>query len=295
MPDSKELTGIKEHLNKTGVFLEQKVFLALSSDPRFSFSRREHPYSLTTNVSEVSATIRILDGTIDVFAVADVSKRGEISTDTLLCLCIECKRSDPEQKNWVFDLRTRGDEIYRFVYYDVRQNALDCEKDIFFKSLGYDGMKFFDKAIHTFQLSEREGRLSRTQSEMAYHSLKQANQAVEAISSEPEKVFRLLGTDPANILFLPVVVTTANLRMISDDEPQDVSWETGKIEPDKLKLKDKDWVHYEFPLPASLKVSGRGGLELDKRPSFVVKADKFANFIEGLLKDLPDCILDWGQ
>ncbi len=293
MPDSKELAGIKGHLNRTGIFLEQKIYIALDEHPKFVLSRREHPYS-SSSTSVVDGVVRVLDGTIDVFAVAKVSEKRQISDDTLLCLCIECKKADPKQKNWVFDLRTRGDEIYPFVYYDARQNAFNYEKNIFFDSLGYNGMEFFEKAIQTFQFSEREGKLSRTQLEMAYYSLKQANQAVEAISFEPKKVFSLLGMEPTNTLFLPVVVTTANLKVITGYKPQDVSWETGEVEADKLRLEDKDWVHYEFPLPTSLKIGSRGKLEPDKRPSFIVKADKFADFVKGLLKDLPAYILDWG-
>ncbi len=283
MTDPKVLAGIKEYLNKTGIFLERKIHTALDRHPQF-VSRREYPYSSMNIVNETIP--QVFEGTIDVFAVA------KITNNTSLCMCIECKKSDPREKHWVFEVRTTGEEIYPFVYYDTNQNALNYEKNIFFPSLGYDGMKFFDKAIQTFQFNENTGSLSRTQSEMAYNSLKQANQALKAFAPAHKEIFKFLNSDPTNILFLPVVVTTANL-LIADYKPEDVSWETGEVEGDKIELKSKDWVHYEFPLPVSLKVAGRGGLEFEKRPSFVVKADKFADFIEGLLKDIPRYILNW--
>lgn len=283
MTDAKTLAGIKEYLNKTGVFLERKIHIALDGHPQF-VSRREYPYS---SMNIINGTIpQVFEGTIDAFAVA------RVNDNTSLCLCIECKKSDPREKHWVFEVRTTGEEIYPFVYYDAKQDALNYDKNIFFPSLGYHGMKFLDKAIQTFQFNESTGSLSRTQSEMAYHSLKQANQALKAYAPAHKEVFKFLSSEPTNILFLPVVVTTANL-LIADYKPEDVSWETGEIEGNKVELKAKDWVHYEFPLPVNLKVASRGGIEFEKRPSFVVKADKFAVFIKGLLKDLPDYILDW--
>ena len=277
------LANIKQHFNKTGSLLEQKIHIALDRHPKF-VSKREHPYSSMNIINETIP--QILEGTIDVFAVA------KVSDDTSLCLCIECKKANPKQKHWVFELRTTGDEIYRFVYYDAKLKALNYEKNIFFPSLGYKGMEYFDKAIQVYQFKDLSGELSRDAQEMAYHSLKQANQAIKAFAPAEQEIFRLLRTHVTSILYLPVVVTTANL-WTTEYKPEDVSWETGEVENDKLDLKGKNWVHYEFPLPVNLKLKGREDLEFEKRPTFVVKADKFPNFINNLLKDLPSYILDW--
>lgn len=280
MTNTSTIAKIKEELNWTGSFLEQKIHVALDKHGKF-VSRREHPYSAMNIINDTIPDI--IEGTIDVFSAAKVSE------DTALCLCVECKKADPKQKHWVFELRTSGEEIYPFDYYDSNPQVrgLNYQKNIFFDSLGYQGMKYFDKAIQAFEFQDVSGNLSRTQNERVYFALRQANQAIKAFAPEPKTVCELLGESPLNILYLGVVVTTANL-WTTEYNPQDVSWSTGELAKDKLNLKEKDWVHYEFPLPVNLKLN-----KFEKRPTFVVKADKFSAFIEGLLKDLPRRILDW--
>lgn len=273
-------SSIKQYLNKTGNFLESIVHVALDRDPKF-VSRREYPYSSMNIINDRIPDIT--EGTIDVLATT------RVSSDTAVCLCIECKKADPSQKHWVFELRTTWEDIYPFDYYDASPQAkgLNYSKNIFFPSLGYDGMEFFNKAIHAFEFNDTSGALSRVQNEKAYLALKQANQAVKALAPAPEVVFKLLDKNSLNILYLGIVVTTANL-WTTKYSPNDISWETGEISEDKLDLIECDWVHYEFPLPVNLKTG-----KYEKRPTFVVKADKFGTFIEGLRKDLPHYILDW--
>lgn len=274
---------IKSHLNKTGIFLEQKVHVSLDRHPKF-VSRREHPFSSMNLINETVP--EIIEGAIDVFAVANIKE------DTLLCLCIECKKANPEQKHWVFEMRTTGSEIYPFVYYDNKIGELNYEKNIFFPSLNYPGMDHFDRAIQAFQFKTKSGALSRNMTEMAHHSLKQANQAVKAIAPSPNEVFKVLSSGPKNILFLPVVVTTANL-WTTKYNPQDVSWKTGELKASKIGLESRDWVHFEFPLPVNLKLKDKDAKEYEKRPTFVVKANKFSTFVTGLVKDCERYILDF--
>ena len=285
MKQQNVMNKLIENLNFTGSFLEQKVHISLVKNPKF-VSKREYPYS-TVNVLNDQMK-ELIEGTIDILATTMVSG------DTALCLCIECKKADPSVKHWVFELRTTGEEKYPFVYYDKDADNLNFKKNIFFDSLGYAGMQYFDKAIQAHQLHSEKGILSRNQGENVYNAALSANKAVKAFAPAEYKIFQLLNLqDKVNILFLPVVVTTANL-WVSKYHHQHVSWDTGEVDPKSLRLEEKDWVHYEFPLSFNLKLADKDTDEPDKSPTFIVKANKFNRFVKHIINDLPRRVLDFG-
>jgi len=259
-------------------------FIALEKHPKF-ISKREYPYWTVNTLNEQMK--ELIEGTIDIFTVAMVSD------DMALCLCIECKKADPRRKHWVFELRTTGDEIYPFVFYDHSVRNINFKKNIFFDSLGYPGMIYFDKAIQAYQFHDVGGRLSKHQTENVYNAALSANKAVKAFAPFPYKVTELLNLNrEISVLYLPIVVTTANL-WINKYNHQHISWDTGEIDSKKLRLEEKDWIHYEFPLSVNLKLSDKDRDESDKSPTFIVKANKFNKFIKYILKDLPNRVLDW--
>lgn len=281
--DNFGVDNVIENLNLTGTFLEQKVHVSLVKHPQF-VSKREHPYSTVNVLNEQMK--ELIEGTIDIFAAAMVSK------NLALCLCIECKKADPSRKHWVFELRTTGDEVYPFVFYDHSAEALNYKKNIFFDSLGYPGMKYFDKAIQAYQFHKVKGSLSKNQTENVYNAALSANKAVKAFAPAPHEVFKFLNlTEKVSVLYLPVVVTTANLWE-NKYHHQHVSWNTGEIGKENLKLVEKDWIHYEFPLSVNLRLPDKDRDELDKSPTFIVKANKFNKFVKMILKDLPNRIID---
>lgn len=279
-------SSIKEMLNNTGVFLENKVYTSLVRHPQF-LARREEPYS------QLGLAAELIEGTIDVFAVAPLSK------DNALCLLLECKKANPEQKHWVFERRPVEDEPlwYPFVFFDKSLGHVNYEKNIFFPSLGYDGMSSFDKAIQVFEFNERSGGLNRNSRERAYNAIRQANEALSGFNpnEDIQRVIELLPTaDSINILYLSIVITTANL-WVMEYKPEDVEWGTGTLSIDELSLTSKGWIIYEFPLPTNFQIrGGNTGLQI-KRPTFVVNAEKFGTFIDTLFKDCGRYILDFKE
>ncbi|MBI4037642.1 hypothetical protein HY382_01185 [Candidatus Curtissbacteria bacterium] len=266
------LSSIKQGLNLTGTFLENKVFVILDQDPTI-VTRREEPYSGHTSES--------FEGTIDVFASSVVQK------NVAVCFCIECKRANPEQKHWVFEKRVNDTEplYYPFDYLYEDIHKLNYEKNIFFPSLGYNGMKFFDKGIQVFEFKEVDGQLSRNQVEKAYNALLQANEAVSSFIEEPYRIRDLLKESKLpDILFLPIVVTTANL-WVQDYKPENVDLKTGTVAESNINLEQKDWVHFEFPLPYSLRTRHVLGVGPVKRPTFIVNSEKISEFFPKLLAD----------
>lgn len=279
--DVKVKDTITDELNRTGLFLERVVFTSLLRRPEFE-ARREEPYSGCTSES--------FEGTIDVLAIS------KVHDGLLICIPIECKKADPQQKHWVFEQRNTEEETtFPFEYYEAGKQRSNYEKNIFFPSLGYDGMKFFDKAIESFEFNESTGRLNRnTQLGRPYDAMRQANEAVSSFADEKRKrIFEIAGinVNQADILFLPLVVTTANLYTL-EYEPRDIDWVKGEVPADKLKTKSRKWVHFEFPLPYSLITRTQGDLGPVKRPSFIVNSNEFPTFISELIKDCKRYILD---
>lgn len=266
-------------LNLTGVFLEAKVFDALQANTAVK-AKREEPYSTMTSEH--------FEGTIDVLATSMVS------SDTALCLSIECKKANPEQKHWVFEKRNDQSEPEYYPFdYKNKEGAISYEKNIFFPSLGYDGMKFFDKAIQVYEFKEIDGFPSRNQVEKAYNAVKQANEATSSYIDDDSRVYDSLGRKEKelNILFLSIVVTTANL-WTTKYSVSDVGWKEGTIQGDKLELEAKKWVIYEFPLPYHLRTRTSLGIGPIKRPSIIVNAENLEEFVSKLLVDSKKYILD---
>jgi hypothetical protein len=279
--DSKVVGTVIDELNKTGLFLKSIVFTSLLRHPEFNV-RREEPYSGYTSEG--------FEGTIDVLATS------KINGGLLLCLPIECKKADPLQKHWVFEVRnTKEEPTFPFEYYEAGKQNFNYQKNIFFPSLGYDGMDYFDKAIQSFEFNETTGKLNRnTQIGRPYDAMKQANEAVSSFIDERRKrIYEIvnLNINQADILFIPTVITTANLFTL-EYGPNNIDWNNGQIPIDKLKLKEKDWIHFEFPLPYSLRSRTNSGVGPVKRPSFIVNSKAFSTFVTELLKDCKRYILD---
>lgn len=279
--DSKVAGVIIDELNKTGLFLESIVFTSLLRHPEFE-ARREEPY--------VGYTSEGFEGTIDVLAIS------KIHDGLLLCLPIECKKADPKQKHWVFEGRNSNEEpTFHFEYYEAGKQNFNYNKNIFFPSLGYNGMEYFDKAIQSFEFNETTGNINRdTHLGRPYDAMNQSNEAVSSFIDERRlRIFEIagVGVNQTDILFIPTVITTADLCML-EYKPDDIDWSSGQIPVDKLKLMGKGWVHYEFPLPYSLRSRTSSGIGPVKRPSFIVNSDRFSDFITGLLKDCKRYILD---
>lgn len=268
---------IKNELNRTGLFLESVVFESLQKLPKFKVTREE-PY-----------TSEGFEGTIDIPAVSQVRK------DLLVCIPIECKKADPEQKYWVFDQRKKSEKpTFPFDFYEVAKSDINYDKNVFFPSLDYPRMEHLDKAIQSFEFNETTGKISRNKEQRPYLALKQANEAVSSfIDEKRRRIYEIsdVNYNQANIIFIPLVVTTANLHIL-EYKPSDIDWRSGTIKTSELGLRAKEWVHYEFPLPYSLRTRTSPGLGPVKRPSFIVNSDEFVRFITRLVKDCGNYIPD---
>lgn len=261
-------------LNRTGLFLESAIYNLLYRNSAYKIFREE-PY--------IGYTSESFEGVIDILLAKLIQNAGRI-----ICLAIECKKADQAQKKWVIDKWVKPDEdSYPFDYYEAGTNSFNYDKNIFFPNLGYGGMKYFDQGIQTFEFNETIGTLSRNQGERPYLALKQANEAISSfIDHRRERIYQIVGTNirQYDILYIPIVITTADLFLINYN-PDKIDLNKGEIDISEVHLNPREWIHYEFPLPYSLRTRHSKGLGPVKRPSFIVNANKCEEFIDKLLKD----------
>src|SRR5207249_796884 len=87
------------------------------------------------------------------------------------------------------------------------------------------------------------------------------------------------------ILYLPVVVTTANLFLASFD-PSKVSATNGTIDLSAVEYEEKKWITYDFPVPDYLKYQSiyhnRKNDDVERSTTFVVNSKHWAEFLKKL-------------
>lgn len=263
--------NIKKNLaNDTGVFLESKISECLKKIKNSVIKREEqywNPYDTDT------------EGTIDILAILNIKNK------LFLFLPIECKRATNKQKYWVFEKNKENNIPLPFEFLGNERNGgrtFNHKKEILFPNLGYENIKKFERAIQCFEFNQDTGKINNDSSNKPFLSMKQANSALiyyayyygNFLNPEQSKKY---------LLFLPIVVTTADLYLLGYKKG-DINLIDGKIPDDKIILKNKKWIEYDFPLSA--KLQNRSCLPINnKRPTFIVNSNNFSTFIEKLIDD----------
>ncbi|MDO8487763.1 MAG: hypothetical protein Q7S31_00415 [bacterium] len=272
-------------LNQAGTYLEDKVH-SLLHQRSDTFAQREFPYSVVNTTNRLVNTV--LEGIVDIYAIARTFNDGP-----LVCMSIECKKVNPAQKRWVFERRKTGDEEYPFLIWDVDPKVAGINYGVraIFPSLGYGHTDQYEKAIQGFPTNYKGGLDQDHGDRRIYDALKQANQPLSAFAGDPRTyVFNQLMVNAHTCIFLPIVVTTAPLLLL-DYHSEDVDIHTGEVPGGKTKLVERPWLHYEFPLPISFQFDSSRGVAPRKRPSFIVNANSFTNFVDMVIADVPRYIL----
>jgi rhodanese-related sulfurtransferase len=270
---------IKSDLIGTGIFLERDVYQLFQdwTDGRKFTTHREYPYSYGTHPA-------ITNGTVDVLVETSIE-----NVSLILILPIECKKADPALKHWVFEAQrsSRPKDMPMLLMCSEGQRSFTQEYSL--SNLGYGTYKDYENSVNVFEFSEAKGQVSRNANRelRAYYAIKQVNESIPGLLERLDKISRKID---APHLIIPIVVTTANL-FVADYDPADIKRAAGDIEPDKLKLKPKDWVLYSYPLEFHESVMAEGdteqkGLRPEKRSTFVVNSSALPNFIKYLIADM---------
>lgn len=267
--------SIEESLSYTGIFLERAVTELIKSVDGFIVTR-EFPYT-------VKANNKVLDGNVDVVAAKKVD-------GFVLCLVIECKREYKNYKKWVLESDPDVDpKNFPLVYYENSEQGplkkINYGKNLILPSLNYKRIEDYEHAIQVFEYNNSNSGNTNTQ-DKSYNALLHVNEALTGIAQNPYRIRELIGNVP--ILFIPVVVTTAEL-LLADYDHSKISLASGTIDPSKIKLLSKNWAEYIFPLKESIKLQGfidnSVGLLPSKRITYIVNSASLETFIQGLSSD----------
>ena len=287
--------------NKTGIPFQYWCLSVLrkvsnyQGIPEFSFT---HPPSSGAQLGRTAS--------IDIVALKTPPSFSRVFFSGLVLFSIECKRANPKIKNWVFSKDPSKENTVLPTYFLKRIKEIGAIKSFehiiarngVFPGLGYRSQEDLDCCLHGIELNESLTNINRNQNETIYKSLLQANHALNALFCKFQYPFPRIedlcfpNEKKVNkILFLPIVVTTADL-FIADYDPEKVDLKTGEIDKKDIKFNGpKNWVTYEFPLPDYLKHSGemnylpsQEGTEIlidtERITTFIVNSGHWKEFLE---------------
>lgn len=265
----------KALVETTGVFLERAVFETLKKIRGMNVER-EAQFSFQES----------LDGNIDIVATIYLPQRQECT----VCFLIECKRVYKEYKSWIFESDSTASRAdFPYVFFDGSKSPnIRYDMNYLLPSLGYNGINDYDQAINTFEF-KNNGAPNHDKSDKPYVAMKHLNASLTSFANDPTKIIRLTGVQNNKILFVPLVVTTADLYLAKYDASEIVI-SSGSIDSNKISLIKSNCVEYIFPLPTDLRlkggVSNTQGIQPTKRITYVVSADYIKDFCSKFINDI---------
>lgn len=241
-------------LNIHGTFFQRMIASRLLEKERINNVILEYPVEYPAG----SRGKRGEESRLDIYAnFADRYNRSR-----QVDLFIECKKANPEFVDWVFFPKFEGDYENRTVLIGITTTTIyENTPDIVFGNsrVGWD-IPIADDARETRGDYKDVSKGIKTKSSNA--SITEASYQVVLAThaiAEIEMSSKLEADDIGSpVVFLPVIVTTANL-FICEYDPADVSLDTGQIEIEKAKLQPIDKVIYRYPIPPHLQLELYGG------------------------------------
>ena len=226
---------------------------------------------------------------MDIYAICPTSENG-----TIVCLSIECKKIG-EKKLWAIIPRRKYPtikEYYPFLTWS-KEAGIEYFTRLILPDLNYKRSDDFECGIAHKAFIEKndvddDNNNKSFDQHSIYKALRQANEPINALISDPHYyIFNKIHSDPRKVLFLPIVVTTARLALYKFNT-EDVDIKTGEVDITKAQMEDKKWIHYEFPLPTTYRVGTKATPRSEKRPTFIVKAEHFSEFLDNFIKNTSD-------
>lgn len=201
----------------------------------------------------------------------------------LIFFIIECKKANNKIKNWILlrnQLQNPRWPTFTFSKPDEQAPfAVGVTRSVTFPTLGYRHSADYDFCVNAIEVNTELSAMNREQAEKIYNSLKRAIHGTYAFETSYPKVVEginyLKETQAYTCLYLPVVITTANIYMPSILIENIID---GEIPQDSFDLGEpRKWATFEFALPDYLSYeAGRedGSIYVPKRTVFIVN-DKY--------------------
>ena len=180
----------------------------------------------------------------------DIVLTNSIHTVYLVC---ECKRANPALANWCFarSSNTPGSALSEYARLDALGRDPLGKIEATTKELSRGGPPPFEIAVEVRTSSKRDDAgKKRGQIEEAATQVCRGLKGL--IDSFADRGLPRLGSE--DLLFLPVLITTANL-WITESEINLASLETGELQDESLPVNAVPWLWYDYPQSPGLKHS----------------------------------------
>ncbi|HXF50028.1 MAG TPA: hypothetical protein VNL73_11480 [Verrucomicrobiae bacterium] len=238
---------------------------------------------------EVPYSIPEHDGTIDIVAVR--IPRLNVPIPPLMknniFLIIEAKKASSEIKHWVFlkNTHTEYSRLYESSFVSItkfakKDDLIHIENRLTFQKLGYSFPDKYDKCVNCFEYNEKF-KLNRNNDEKIYKPLLQVHRELNGFCQRDLIVHKHRFDTPEGAIFLPIIVTTANLYTVSYN-PQEVILPEALLPTDKAILEEKSWLTYDFPLPQHLRSIKGKRIRTEKLTTFIVSANHWEQFLNSV-------------
>lgn len=242
-------------LNIQGIFFQKLIASIIIRHGKVDFVTEEYPVEYPPG----NKNIRGLESRLDIHARI----KDQIHNSARINLLIECKKANPEFVDWIFFEKSISTERD-----DQPINFLEVTCDV---SEGQPPKPRFDVVSRYLASYKIAGEARETRGDYENYKggnktktsntaiTEAANQVVLATHSIAEEHLEFLGRfeDSKNPvlthLYLPVIVTTANLFICKFD-PQNTSMTTGTISHHNVNLERQDYLFYEYPIPTHLQI-----------------------------------------
>jgi len=218
---------------------------------------------------------------------------------------IECKKNNPDFIDWVFFEADASDTKAKRIW--IQEVRADVGTDAL---TNYQGAKVFIHPLESVGPVTDDGyetkgtydvpterKNTKTSTEAISNACHQVALATQGILAEEQRFMKMrakLGSAKIPYFsetFLPLIVTTANLKTVSFD-PASVDPASGTVAFDAVSLKDAKWLSYLYPLPRHLQFAFEDTLtEIDndslyrlaKLPIIIIQGSAFEEFLQDVV------------
>ncbi|GEM_PF-1154088 len=260
---------IVDLLNSTGIPFQDWIAYTIGKNKNYHY-QVEVPYT------------SLQSGTIDIVAVWFKGELPSSPFDGSIFLIIEAKKANPQIKNWIFikDMHTQYHKYYASSFISITDKAPHIERALTFPDLNYLTQEYYDKCINAFEYNHQL-KLNRNTEEKIYRSLLQVHEGLNGFAQKDPVLQRITFNFANETIYIPVVVTTANL-FTAEYDPEKVELPEGILDPDKTDIKEVQWLTYEFPITRELSIVRSLDVRTctEKLTTFIVAGKHWAEFLK---------------
>ena len=238
---------------------------------------------------------------------SELDVRGNLKIyDTVVESLIECKKNNPEFSNWIFfKKREQSPPFFRYLYSEKDNPINRIQHHLTVKKIDLIQLPITDDAreVRGDYQGNKKGDKTKTANNSIWDSAYQVTLAMQAIILEEARNFLNRPLGDMKKLFLPIILTTANLMLATYDR-QIVNPLNGEISWNNVEFEARDYLIYEYSIPTHLQynpyvLSQIGGIirpsfndsirqseQIVRSPILIVQSGKFQEFLESIYESV---------